>query len=226
MDIIDEGTESVGQPQNAPEWTTADVELSRERVFEYPFPAVDALIEEVLPRWLKPYYVKVRRRQLSTGSVRYTLLSDSSNKDLANKEVASLFFRMVDIKKTLFRLESKPDIGMIIHRYLIRHLPAHVAAILGNESQIVKNVAQYQRQHPEMVKLQQELQALQHEQEPSRRGRPVKNDNEWVRQEIKRGQDREEVFDGYLQRQLVDTNNKNAILQARSRFNKILSRTK
>ncbi len=224
---MDEDAESTNlQPRKVPE-EDPNVGLARERVFPLPLAALDALIWELLSMWTKGLYVTFRRRQLTMGSVEYTFLTTSPNKGNAGK----FTLRMISngsTESTYFRWEPGPYVG-VVRSVAFRMMPTWIAAIIRDDQLMIDEVKKYQQRDSTLQlsqQIQNYLQTLQEAQAPPKTDARVTTDNEWARQEIARGRDREEVYQTYLQRQKnVNLEDKQEVAQVRDKFRKAISRT-
>lgn len=189
-------------------------------IFDLPFPVVDAYCWNCL-HWSKSF--KIRRRQLTTGSVEYSVASVAT----PDYEYAILKLQMVDHETTIVIGESKEDFGF--KGSLAEFLPSRIASFIKGERQWTTQLREFRRNNPPQLREDMNITLLMlAPQDKSQRkvGRPPASDNEWARQEIQRGRTQEDVFASYLQRQNIDTTNEAAVRQARDRFRKAVRRNK
>jgi hypothetical protein len=223
----------------------APEEFENSYVFQFPYPVVDASFQNMLSLVREQVALKIDRQQITTGSTLYRFVFSSKNKRLSEIEIATVELRMVGHDLTLFRIHlgsdiegaNTPSLKALEDRYkaMITYLPGFFADILQDDQRYIAQLVEHHRKTPppqdstppQANMWWSAIKALLPPEQPlTKIGRPPKTDNEWARQEIAAGRDREDVFQGYLERLKINPNDEPAKARAKDQFRKALTRMK
>jgi hypothetical protein len=194
----------------------------------FPFGAVDAVMHEITrsDQVTLGGTVKFRRVTLTGASVEYRATIRAP--DGSRGSPAKLFVCMINDHVTRIHPLLLPDLPERTHVALRGFLDSIVGATWEHlrkwnaEGQDLLKT----RQQEKVLNLDQGIQQLASVFPRAEKtiGRPVAELNEWARQEIASGRNREEVFNEYLERQDVDEDDEFKLEKARDRFRKAIRR--
>lgn len=215
--------------------------LQNEYLLPFAFGVIDAALREYFSSRFSGVdrdLLKYKRVRFTDASARYTLLEGKVS-DLI--EFADMNIRMIGLEKTHITVEprplpasSSPDAVEYMQGLVKLQLFGFIAWLWADQARM-RDIKSPTPQNTMVVStdpftaapgaaIPDEIRsAIQ-----SAIGRPGIDYNEWARQEIARGKDRDEVFKGYLERipKDPDIDEDEAIELAKDRFRKALSRTK
>ena len=198
----------------------------------FPFPAIDALMYEIL-RQSKPLFngrLETRRLQVTIGSVMYEVkLRINSDTLIA---LGTIFIYMLDERLTSIETEVNGHLPEQVFSGAASTINTFVSIAIGELMD--RRTAALERietlGHPIVPHgrmSEEDIDAfLSAFPQPSQKplGRRPNEDNQWARGEIQKGRDRAEVFAEYLNRQEVDRDDVDEVEKARDRFRKALRR--
>lgn len=211
--------------------------LPDEYVLHKPFEAVDASLWEFLTKQQEEedeQPISFKRHRITNGSVRYSLFMPASNKQLV--ELANIYVRLVDERKTYINITLRPVASLTPPEQKeglegFCRLELYTFTMwLNTEDQRIDALASVQPVFPPVDENGIPTMPLREMPEAIRTviqrspGRPRADNNEWARQEVKRGRDRREVFKEYLTRAEVDPEDKETVAAYQERFRKALER--
>jgi hypothetical protein len=201
-------------------------QLREEIILNEPFPVLDAtaamfLVYGEYGKTLQEGGLLVRRMPAAEGLVFWQLL------DRGGTGYGAIMLRMLGDRQTYVGISPGPRMlsdnpeQARFARYFLRVTLDTFLFFLGKDRKEMQRLGAVPTgEHIGAIGLQT---ALQYIATPRPRGAKPDPDNEWARKEIALGRDRQEVFQGYLQRQGIDPDNRKEVLQARERFKKALS---
>jgi hypothetical protein len=203
-----------------------------EQVMPYAFAVVDAGLWECFISRKIVSFLTSRRQRMTTGSARYILTWREGADNFAEIQIRTVgeeATHIAIIPGTFARQNHLEEPNGIIEATL----EIFIGWLNKDQLRMIEALEEQVREEDEIDALwrprdENTVKELSQHIRPngaSQIGRPRATDNEWIRQQIQQGQEREHVFAEYLQRQEVDIEDQDAIERARDRFRKALRRT-
>lgn len=196
-----------------------------EIVLRHPYPVVDAAFADFLWHVQHAYPdVKFDRKMLTAGSSRYPAITKIEGHPIA---ITAFIVRMVSEDLTLIRTEARQD--DIATQQVFALLMLFFPVWLERDQQKLRELATVEFELQAPADTEAAIRGIAQRIPQIKRvlpGRPTDPHNDWARQEVARGRDRESVFREYLQRQGYNPDDKDTRDSHRERFKKAIGRTK
>ncbi len=193
---------------------------------QHPYPVIDAAIYQYLEEHKTPF----RRVQLTSGSARYILM-DTIKERMRPRQLGSFVVRALDSDQTLITDDipgKENEVGKSYARFIMLSA-LHIFRLTSHKikTEIPFDLSafstRFSRTEPNRFR------AMLRKPTPGSPGKPGRKEssiNNWVRQEIQRGRNRQEVLEEYLKKRGIDPTDEAANDKAEDAFRKALSRTK
>jgi len=202
-----------------------------EQVLPYAFAVVDAGLWECFITQKLVSFLATKRQRMTIGSSRYILTWREGTDNFAEIQIRTLGEKVTHIAiipGTFARQNDLDEPNGIV----TATLDIFIGWLNKDQLRMMEALDEQVRAEDEIDALwrprdENTVKELSQHIRPngaSQIGRPRATDNEWVRQQIHQGQERDEVFTEYLRRQDVDVDDQDAIERAKDRFRKALRR--
>ncbi len=192
----------------------------------HPYPVIDAATYQYLEKTKVPF----RRVQLTSGSARY-ILTDTTSERMRPRHLGSFVVRAFAADQTLLTDDmqgKESEVGKSYARSVMLsayHMLRHNIHEIKNKIpfDLTAFSTRFSRTEPNRFRA---MLRKQTQGPPGKPGRKQSDINIWVRQEVQRGRNQQELFEEYLEKRGIDPSNEIARENAKEAFRKVLSRTK